>query len=194
MKSISCVVILLFLAFPFLNAQHNIVEDDESEKSEEGHEVFRKHHRISAMMAFSHIPSIVPGETEKKNLAIPTWGLNYDFWFHEKWAVGLHNDLIMQQYKVERHNGEEETIRSFPIASKAVILFQPIPDLIFLTGYGKEFEPNETLDVITVGVEYGIPIRNHWEVNFNLIFDYNVNLYTSWLIGIGFSKHIYGKH
>lgn len=193
MKSIFCLVFLLCFSLSFLNAQHNIEKDHEDEKHEEGHEAFRKHHRISAMMAFSHIPSIVPGETAKQSVVVPTYGLNYDFWFHAKWAIGLHNDLILQQYKVERHHDEQEIIRSFPLAVKAVVLYQPIHELIFLAGYGKEFETKETLDVITIGVEYGIPIRNGWEANLNLLFDWNIDNYISWMFGVGFAKNLYHK-
>ncbi len=190
MKIFTCLFILFFLTFPLI-AQHNNIED-EAQKQE--HEAFKRHHRVSIMMAFSHIPSVVPGEAEKQNLAVPTWGFNYDFWFHQKWGIGLHNDLIMQQFKVEEHHDKQEITRSYPVAVKAVGLFQPVHDLIFIVGYGKEFEPNEVLDVITAGVEYGVEIRNHWEVNFNLIFDYNIDTYTSWLFGIGFSRNFYGKH
>ena len=174
-----------------LNAQHNIAEDEEGKKQEHEHETFKKHHTISAMMAFSYIPSIVPGEIDRKIVIVPTWGLNYSFWFHPKWSVGLHNDIILQQYKVERHHDQEEINRSYPIAVKAVVLFQPIPDLVFLAGYGKEFEPNETLDVITAGVEYGIPIRKGWEATLNLIFDWNIDNYVSFMFGLGFAKNIY---
>jgi hypothetical protein len=193
MKSTTCLAILFFFAFSFLNAQHNNVETHEEEKHGNDHEAFRKHHRISAMMAFSHIPSIIPGETVKQSVVVPTYGLNYDFWFHAKWAIGLHNDLILQQYKVESHENKESLVRSYPLAVKAVVLYQPIHDLIFLAGYGKEFETNETLDVITVGVEYGIPIRKGWEANLNLLFDYNVDSYVSWMIGVGFAKNLYHK-
>ena len=187
MKPISCLLIFLFFSLPFSHAQHNIVEDDEGEKhesNEHGHEAFKKHHTISAMMAFSYIPSIIPGESDREILVVPTWAINYTFSFHPKWAVGLHNDLILQQYAVERHTDSEEVVRSYPFAVKAVVLFEPMHGLLFLTGYGKEFESSKTLDVITVGVEYAIPIRNGWETGFNLIFDWNVNNYVSWMFGI----------
>ena len=186
----------LYLFFPFLfalplKAQHNIVEDHES--NEHGHEEFNKHHNISAVMAFSFIPSIVPGEAEREVLAVPTWALNYNFWFHHKWAVGLHNDIILQQYKIERHHDKDELIRSYPFAVKAVVLFEPIHQLAFLTGYGKEFELNEILDVVTLGVEYEIPIRNGWGTSFNLTVDWNVNHYVSMMFGIGFGKNLFVK-
>ena len=103
----------------------------------------------------------------------------------------LHNDIILQQYAVERHTDSEKVVRSYPVAVKAVVLYEPIHELAFLAGYGKEFEPDETLDVITVGVEYGIPIKNGWGTSFNLIFDWNINNYVSWMFGIGFGKNLY---
>ena len=196
MKSIYSFILLLFCSLPFLSAQHNIVEDHQGEEhatSEHEHEAFRKHHNIYAMMAFSYIPRIIPGQIERELLAVPTWALNYNFWFHPKWAFGLHNDLILQKFAVEKHSEEEEIIRSYPVAVKAVVLFEPIEDLLFLTGYGKEFEPNKILDVITAGVEYGIPIRNGWEAGISLNFDWNINNYVSWMFGVGFGKRLYPR-
>ena len=188
MKPIILSLLFCFCLTPIF-AQYNIVEDDEGEKHAE-HETFKKHHRISAMMAFSNIPQIIPGKENREVIAVPTWGLNYDFWFRPKWGVGLHNDIILLQYTVERHHGHDELIRSYPLGVKLVGLFQPIHDLIFLTGYGKEIEPNETLDILTVGVEYGFPIRNGWESNINLSFDWIVNNYISFMLGIGFAKKL----
>ena len=191
MKSITFVICILIFSTSFLYAQHNIIETDEGHS--EKLEAFKKHHVISAMMAFSYIPSIVPGEEDRQILVVPTWAVNYSFWFRPKWAIGLHNDVILQQYAIERHHNQEELTRSYPVAVKAVVLFEPIHELVFLAGYGKEFETNETLDVITVGVEYGIPIRNGWGAGFNLIFDWNVDNYVSWMFGISFGKNLYHK-
>ena len=196
MKLIYSFTLLIICSIPVLNAQHNIVEDHEGEQdvsSEHGHEAFRKHHTVYAMMAFSYIPSIIPGKEQREILAVPTWALNYNFWFHPKWAIGLHNDLILQQFQVERHSDKEEIIRSYPVAVKVVVSFEPIHELVIMTGYGKEIEPNKILDVVTAGVEYGIPIRNGWEAGLSLCFDWNIENYVSWMFGIGFGKKLYHR-
>lgn len=74
----------------------------------------RKPHRLTLMMANSHIPSADNVNGDKRIFIVPSWGLNYDYWISEKWAFGLHNDRVLQQYKVEDENEDRVIERSFP--------------------------------------------------------------------------------
>ena len=66
-------------------------------------------------MANVHIPNMDGVEGQNKFSVVPAWGFDYDFWFNKRWAVGLHNDLILQQYKIvkeENHTVVERSYRS----------------------------------------------------------------------------------
>src|SRR3954465_8373965 len=86
-------VLFIFMIFSTLAANAQ-----ESEKEKEKEDKYR--HRITVMMANSHIPNMESIEGQNKFSIVPTWGLDYDFWFNKKWAIGLHNDLVLQQYKI----------------------------------------------------------------------------------------------
>ena len=86
-------LLLLFMMFSAI-----VADCQENEKDKEKEDKYR--HRITVMMANSHIPNTVSIEGQNKFSIVPTWGLDYDFWFNKKWAIGLHNDLVLQQYKI----------------------------------------------------------------------------------------------
>jgi len=149
-------------------------------------ETFR--HRITVMMANSHIPSANKIEGQSSMFIAPTWGINYDYWFTQKWAIGLHNDVIMQQFKIEKHQGKEVIERIAPVAICAVTLFRPSPQWTFLLGFGREFEKDESFNMLCTSVEYGIELPNDWELSLNLIYDTKIKTYDTWMFGVGVSK------
>jgi hypothetical protein len=116
------------------------------------------------------------------------WGLNYDYLFSEKLALGLHSYLVIQELEVDL---EDSTIsRSRPVTACLMILYKPFGGLSFLAGEGKEFEPSENFNVISLGLEFGIDIPKEWEINFNFLYDIRLEAYQSFLFGIGFSKKL----
>lgn len=178
------VLVMLFVSSAIL-AQHP------EKKSEE--EAFQPHSRFTVMMAHYMFPHVVQMETGNKNDLVPAWGVDYDYWFHPKWAIGLHSDLILQQYKIERKNDATELSRSFPISSSLVGIFKPGKHLAFVSGFGKEFEKEETLNLWNIGVEYGFELPRNWELSLNFIYEDKFHAYDSWIMGIGISKSVFSK-
>jgi hypothetical protein len=154
--------------------------------AQENEEPFR--HRLTVMMANSHIPSAGKVDGQSTVFIVPTWGVNYDYWFTSKWAIGLHNDFILQQYKIEVKQDKETIERTNPVAICAVALFRPSSNLTLLLGAGRELEKHESFSMVTIGSDYGIELPRSWELSFNLIYDNKFNAYDSWMFGIGFSK------
>lgn len=143
-------------------------------------------HRFTLMMANAHVAAGDNVGTQGSFYIVPTWGLNYDFWFSKTFAIGLHNDIAIQDFEVDIDNATIE--RSFPVTTTAVCLYKPWNKITLLAGGGREFEKHESFYVLTTGVEYGIRLPLNWELSFNLIYDNKLNAYDSWLLGIGFSK------
>ena len=80
--------------------------------------------RLTAIMGYSLIDnSFLPESNDI--LIVPTIGLNFDYFVTEDWGLGLHSDILLQQFKVETHNGHEEIIRENPITLAAMGLFKP---------------------------------------------------------------------
>jgi len=149
---------------------------------------FRPYHRISIMMANAHIPRLLEEENKKTTIVAPAWGLDYDYWFNKRWAIGLHNDIILSQFKIEKSENGSEIERSFPITSNLVGLYKPTEHFVLIAGLGREFEKNEQFNMIDLGVEYGFEIPKEWEISINLNYENKFNAYDTWLFGIGISK------
>ena len=173
----------LFLCLMILTKTGNAQEEKSRREQER-----LKRHRITVMIANSHIPSMDAVEGQNKFSIVPTWGVDYDFWFSPKWAIGLHNDLILQQYKIKEEKDNTVIERSFPIGTCLVGIFKPFEHLSLVAGIGKEFEKSESFGMWKVGVEYGFELPESWELSLNLQYDNKINAYDSWLFGLGVSK------
>ena len=144
-------------------------------------------HKITLVMAYSFIDNSFLEENSAIRI-VPTFGFNYDYFFNARWGLGLHTDIILQQFKVEKHGGHEEIHRENPIGLAGMVLFKPNHRWTLMAGYGVEVEKNENFQMIRVGVEYGIELPKHWELGFSLEFDYKIKTYSSLMFGVGFSK------
>lgn len=71
------------------------------------HESPIKHHRVSIVLGHTHIPKGFNMDSTSFALIVPSWGLNYEFWFNQKWVVGIPNDMEISVYAIEDHDGEE---------------------------------------------------------------------------------------
>jgi hypothetical protein len=148
-------------------------------------------HKITLVMAYSFIDNSFEDQTNGI-LIVPTIGFNYDYFFNARWGLGLHTDILLQQYKIEKHGGHEEILRENPVGLAGMVLFKPNHRWTMMAGYGVEVEKNENFQMIRTGVEYGIALPKHWELGFSLEFDYKIKTYSSLMFGVGFSK-MFGK-
>jgi len=184
--ALMCTVLML----TSVQAQAQETVQHVSHESSAGHSV--QGPRLTAIMGYSLINnSFIPESNDV--LIVPTLGLNFDYYLTEKWGIGLHSDILLSQFKAEKHNGHEEIIRENPIAICAMGLFKVHERWAFLLGYGLEFEKHENLPLIRMGCEYGIPLPKHWEVALSLEYDYKINSYGALMFGIGFSRALKKK-
>lgn len=174
---------MVFLSGPTVSAQETV--QNETHESSDVHSVLGA--RLTAIMGYSLIDnSFLPESNDI--LIVPTVGLNFDYFLTEDWGLGLHSDILLQQFKVETHNGHEEIIRENPITLAAMGLFKPHEKWTIILGYGVELEKNKNLQLIRIGGEYGIPLPKHWEVVLSIEYDYKINNYSVVMFGMGFSR------
>lgn len=166
-----------------------VFSQEELEKGEKGS------HRITLVLSHANVyQGIKDGDT--KWLSLPSWGLDYDYRLSDRWAIGLHTDIIVESFEVKTNlSNEEETIkRSSPIAPALVGIFKATKHSSFLFGMGAEFAKEENLFLSRAGYEWGTEIKGDWELGFSLCYDFRWDAYDSFLIGIGISKIIHSKH
>ena len=168
-----------------------LAAQNHKDNTDTGHHTDNEHgssgHKITLVIANSFVHNSFSEQTNGI-LIVPTIGFNYDYFFNDRWGIGLHTDILLQQYKVEKHGGHEEILRENPVGFAGMLLFKPNHRLTLMAGYGLEVEKHENFQMIRIGVEYGIPLPKHWELGFSLEFDYKINTHSSVMLGIGFSK------
>ena len=149
-------------------------------------------HSITLMLGHAFIPNSF-SENTNDLLITPSYGFNYDYQPIEKWGVGIHTDIILQQFKVEQNGSNEEIIRENPVSVAGLLFFKPHHQWKILAGFGFELEKHKTFQLIRFGLEYGIEISNHWELGFSIENDYKISGYNNLLLGVNFTKKL-SKH
>lgn len=146
---------------------------------------FKSHHSISALLSHTIIKDgIRDGKSEW--ITFPSFTFDYNFIFSPKWRIGLHNDLIFEDFIVETNDKELE--RSEPISSVLVGGFKPGKHFTFESGLGYEFSEKENLFLTRIGTEYSLELPKDWELVVNLVYDVKWDSYDSFSFGIGISK------
>lgn len=182
---------LFLTALLYLIIQNKISAQENEEKA------FSRHHQIGISINHVHVFEGRDDEGNRETLTLPAWGIDYTFQFHEKWAIGLHTDFIVEKFKVEKVYASEEdkeTVeRSYPIAPALMGIYKPNEHWSFLLGFGGEFAKEEDFFLTRAGVEYGYELPKGWEIFGTASYDFKWNAYDSWGIGLGIAKNFGGK-
>ncbi|WP_442588256.1 hypothetical protein ACSBL2_19640 [Pedobacter sp. AW31-3R] len=152
-------------------------------------------HKFTLAMGHAHIHEGIEND-EKKWLMMAAWSLNYDYMFNSKWSLGLHNDVIFEDFSVEEHLADQdETIleREKPLATKLVGSFKTGKHVSIMLGIGDEITKSENLFLSTAGIEYGWHIGDSWEIGAELCYDLKWKSYDTWILGFGISKMLPAK-
>lgn len=144
-------------------------------------------HRIGALIGHTWIPLGFLPNIEQGFLAVPTWGLAYDFRVSERWALGIHTELETATYVIEETNGVElERERPFKVILATA--YNPWKALVIEAGFGRELEKNESFWVYRLGAAYEIEISKGWDLAPGFIFDFKEDIYTSVTFGLQVGK------
>jgi outer membrane protein W len=162
-----------------------------AQENSEKEEVFKPHHQVALVISHAHVIEGVDTDGNKSALAMPSLGIDYTYVFHPKWAIGLHTDVIIEKFKVQKDLGDEQEIeRSYPLAPALMGIYKPGRHWSFLLGMGAEFAKEENFLLTRAGIEYSAELTNGWEVLGSLGNDFKWNAYDTWVIGIGIAKKI----
>lgn len=153
--------------------------------AQEQHHVECKHFRISPVLSHTYIPMAT--KEGDKTVIVPSFGLDLEYWFSNKWGFGLHNDLELETFEIMTNN--ELTIeKQFPVVLTADVLYRFHKNWILVFGSGIEFEKNENLFIIRTGIEYEVEFGNHWDIAPTVFYDHRSHNFGTWSIGIGIGK------
>ncbi|MFT5848671.1 hypothetical protein [Psychroserpens sp.] len=177
------ILILLLLSGFMMHGQED-VEGVEGESTEA-----IKRHSLGLFLTHSYINQGVSSD-EKDWLIVPSFAVNYNYSFNHKWSLGLHTDLIIEDFIVEREGSNEEVLeREFPFSALVVGSHKLSESFGIALGFGVEWETNESFTVVRIGAEYGIEIPiKEMEVIFAFNYDVIFVAYDSFNLGIGIAK------
>ncbi|OXB08733.1 hypothetical protein B0A81_08440 [Flavobacterium plurextorum] len=191
-STINHIKITVLLTTIFYLVSYSSVTAQENEKK-----VFSRHHQIGISINHAHVFEGRDDEGNHEVLNLPAWGVDYTYQFHEKWAIGLHTDFIIEKFKVEKtyaSGDDKETVeRSYPIAPAVMGIYKPSESWSILLGFGGEFSKEENFFLTRAGVEYGYELPKDWEIFGTFSYDLKWNAYDSWGIGLGIAKNFGGK-
>lgn len=174
-----CLVLSLLFGLKAIAQQGEHLQHEDSEEF--------KHHSVSLMIGHTHVPKAVDEHGNTGSLIIPSWGLNYSYFFNKKWAIGWHNDMEIATYVIEQENGGSVE-RERPLITSIVGLFMPNEHLVIMAGVGREFETHRNFWVYRVGLEYEFEIGHHWGLAPSLFYDAKESFYDSWTLGLMVGK------
>ena len=163
----------------------------EPEKTED--EVFEAKHSLGITIGHEHVFNGRDANGDPQILILPFWGLDYNFQFAPKFMIGLHTDMVLESFEVEKNleGGTEEVVeRTRPVAPAVLLFYKPTEHWSLGLGVGGEFAKEEDYFLTRLGIEYGSEIRNGWEVFGGLQYDFRWQAYDTWTIGLGVGKEI----
>ena len=156
-------------------------------------EVFERKHSVGIMIGHEHVFTGRDANGDKQILILPFWGVDYNFQFAPRFILGLHTDIILESFEVEKNleGGTEEVVeRTFPIAPAAMVFYKPTEHWSFGLGVGGEFAKEENFLLSRLSAEYGSEIGKGWEIFGGLQYDFRFQAYDTWTIGLGIGKEI----
>jgi hypothetical protein len=170
----------VFIFFLILFSSNLLAQEESMKKTHQSK------HSIALVICHTQINEGFDEDGEKQWLSLPSWGINYNYTITNKWSLGVHTDIIIEDFKVEKISRNGEVIeRSYPVASALVASYKFGKNFNFLLGSGMEFAKENSYFLIRSGFEYGMHINHKWEFIVNIVNDYKFDGYNSWGIGAG---------
>ena len=146
-------------------------------------------HSLGLVIAHSRIGQGRDADGNKQFTSVPSFALDYNYWLAPKFAIGIHTDFLNENFYIESEDEGKLIERERPIAPALMGTYKPGEHWSFGLGFGGEFAKGENYFVTRVGIEYGVEIRNGWEVLATLTHDFRAKAYNVTSLGLGIEKH-----
>ena len=182
MKMFGTIISLVLLTASWAHCQHELDIHEENQI---------QHHRLALFSGYGLIQGAINEEGKDKVEVIPIIGLDYEYWFNHKFALGLQNDLELASYKVEKDH-QEYLERESAFVTALVFLYEPLNGWALFAGPGYEFERNHSFGVFKIGTDVGKTFEGGWSAGITVAYDIkevNSSLSFGLTVGKRFGKH-----
>jgi hypothetical protein len=169
--------------------------------ADSGHHEPMGRHRFLIFTGNTFVPAGTTSESQA--LLVPTFGIDYSYWFSRKFGLGVAADIEIASYLVEtseendaaafsaEEGGTGTVARENATVIALLAFWEPIHRLAFFAGPGREFESHGSFWLLRVGAEYAFPIPRQWSIAVTAMYDHK-EVYDSWSFGVAFAKR-FGK-
>jgi len=106
--------------------------------------------KLTLAISHTHLPDGINDKGDKVWQVLPSWGLDYDLRISQKWGLGVHSDIVIQDFAYEEKEGITKK-RSYPVATAFVTSYKAARHLALIAGGGAEFAPEGTLGLVVDG-------------------------------------------
>jgi len=182
-KNLFLLTICALFSLTNVMAQSHTNEHENSEHSE--HSELKK---FTMAISIGHTYLKTIEENDHGLNVLPTFGLDIEYWFTKKWAVGFKGDIEIATYIIEHKDNEVEIERERPMILTTPVFYKPWNNgFVFMLGPGIEIEKSENFFVTRMGVAYDMHLPHNMFVSPELVYDIKggyINSLTA-AIGIG---------
>ena len=157
------IVISFFLVFT------SVCSSAQEEHTSHDKHLFQ-HHRLALFTGYGLIQGAVDENGNSQFKLIPVIGVDYEYFLNHKIGIGLHNDIELSSYIVEK-NHQEYLEREYAVVSALVFLYEPIIGWEVFAGPGYEFEINHGFPLFKIGTELSKNFQDGWSVGIVVAYD-----------------------
>ena len=143
--------------------------------------------RFALVIGHTYVPGAKASHmsiNQNPALILPTWGFDLEYWFSHKFGLGLHTDLELLTYVLERDGIEREQ----PFIISFVGIYHFYKQFSFHFGPGYEFEENMNFWLVRAGFEYEIQFKKNWDFTPTVAYDLKDGSFNTWTIGFGLGR------
>jgi hypothetical protein len=162
----------------------------EIQEEEEELEETEGKHNIAFILGHARIGQARNQEGEKEFLSVPSIAIDYNYWISDNFLIGLHSDILNENFFIESEKNGDLIERERPITLLIAGGYKIGRHWVIGLGTGGEFVKGKNYFVTRISIEYGVEIRNGWEVFGTLNQDFRANVYNITSFGIGIGKRL----
>ncbi|OIQ19477.1 hypothetical protein [Lacinutrix sp. MedPE-SW] len=170
MKQIRISLFLILIVFKINAQEHNNIIETHNEGNG---------FRIAGIIGHTLI-----NNEGAKNVFVPSWGLDFEYWFNHNWGIGLHNDIEIETFII-RNSNSEAVERVNPLVLTLDVLHQFGNGFVLTIGPGVELEKEESYWLLRFGIEYEKDISESFYLLPTLFLDKRFDGYNTWNFGLG---------
>lgn len=178
MKNMYQIIIALILFSFSLTAQ----EDLHSDAAKNDH-----HHHNTIRIAGLIGHTLIKSEGSDSHIFVPSWGFDIEYWFSDKWGMGLHNDLEIESFIIKTENSEEIE-RVNPLVITFDLLYHLHNGIVLSVGPGAEIEQGKSYYLFRMGVEYEKEIGQGFDICPAFFYDQRFDGFNTYTIALGIGK------